>query len=101
MMSQRAATATYLIFATGFSFAVYALFYWLCDRHHWSLGIFDTFGSNALAAYVIHSIVDSGVSPFVPGDAPAWYVTVSFAMFLGISYLFVRSLQKQGIFLRL
>lgn len=101
MMSQRAGTASYLFFGTGFSCCIFAGFYWACDRVRWSFPLFHTFGSNALAAYVIHDLVDGAVSPFVPHDSPLWYVLLAFLLYFGVSYLMVRSLEKQGVFLRL
>lgn len=101
MMSQRAGSISYLIFAAGLSGLVYVLFYLICDRVGLRLGIFRTFGTNALAGYVLHGMVDSAVSPFVPRDVPGWYMWAGFAVFFAITYLFVRTLEKNGIFIKL
>ncbi len=101
MMSQRAATPSYHTFAAGFALVVYALFYVVCDKWGWQLGVFRTFGSNALVAWIIHNLVGNAVEPFVPKDAPLWYVITGFAVYFGIIYLMVRSLEKQKIFLKL
>ena len=101
MMSQRAATPSYHTFAAGISLAVYALFYLACDKGHWQLGVFRTLGSNALVAFILHNIVDRAVKPFVPTDAPLWYVAAGFAVYFGIIYLFVRHLEKNTIYLKL
>jgi hypothetical protein len=45
--------------------------------------------------------VDHAISPFVPKNAPAWYVLSAFGLFLLISIGFVRYLEKNKIFLRL
>lgn len=100
-MSQRAGTVSYLTFATGFSLAVYALFVLACDRGRLRLGIFATLGSNALAAYIIHDMVGEAVKPYAPKDAPLWFVAATFGLFLAVTYLFVRYLEKNRIFLRL
>ncbi len=100
-MSQRAGSVSYLTFAAGFSLVVFALFVAACDFGPLRLGMFTTFGSNALAAYVIHYMVSRAVKPFAPKDAPFWYVAAAFALFLGICYLFVRHLEKHRLFLRL
>lgn len=101
MMSQRAATISYHFFAAGFALAVYGLFYIACDIGHWSLGLFRTLGTNALAGYVLHGMVASAVRPFAPNDSPVWYVCLAFAVYFGITYLFVRHLEKSGIYLKL
>jgi predicted acyltransferase len=101
MMSQRAATLSYHTFAGGLSLALYALFYVACDIWGWQLGLFRTLGTNALVGYVLHGMVDGAVSPFIPRDAPGWYVTCGFLLYFGITYLFIRKLEKDGIYLKL
>lgn len=101
MMSQRGGTLTYLTFTAGFSLLVCALFYVACDRWGWRLGVFQTLGTNALAGYVLHDMTDGAVSAFVPANSPAWYMWIGFAAFFGITWLFLRTLEKNNIFLRL
>jgi predicted acyltransferase len=101
MMSQRAATVSYHTFGAGFSLAVYALFYIACDIGGLGLGLFRTFGTNALVAFILHDLVGGAVGPFVPRDAPLWYLVAGFLTYFGIIYLFVRHLEKNGIYLKL
>ena len=101
MMSQRAGTISYLTFSAGFSLAVYALFYVLCDIWKLQLGVFRTFGTNALVAYVLHMMVASAVKPFMPRDVPAWYMWAGCGVFMLITYLFVRALEKNNVYIRL
>jgi predicted acyltransferase len=100
MMSQRAGTLSYLTFSAGFSLAVFVLFHLVCDHGGFQVGLFRTFGTNALAAYVLHGLVSDAVKPFVPRDAPAWYVAASLVLFFLVTWVFVRHLEKRGIFLR-
>jgi hypothetical protein len=100
-MSQRAGSLSYLTFGAGLSLAVYALFVLACDAGRLRLGVLETFGSNALAAYIIHMLVMRAVKPYAPGDSPLWYALTTFAVFLGICYLFIRHLEKNKLFLRL
>jgi hypothetical protein len=101
MMSQRASSLSYQTFAAGLSLALYAVFFIACDIWSWQLGLFRTLGTNALVGYVLHGMVDGAVSPFIPRDAPGWYVTAGFLVFFGITYLFIRKLEKDGIYLKL
>jgi predicted acyltransferase len=100
-MSQRTGSASYQTFAAGFSLAVYALFVVFCDWGGLQIGLFRTFGQNPLAAYILHSLVASAVRPYVPDDAPLWYVTAGFFFYFGICYVMVRYLEKNHLFLRL
>jgi hypothetical protein len=100
-MSQRTASVSYLTFAAGFSVAAYALFVVLTDWCGLRIGVFRTFGQNALAAYLLHPMVASVVSRYCPSDSPLWYVLAAFTVYFGLCYLFIRYLEKNGIFLRL
>lgn len=101
MMSQRAATLSYHVFAAGASLAVYGLFYLACDGWGFQLGVFRTLGTNALVGYVLHGMVGDAVGAFIPSDAPAWYVAAGFVLYFSITYLFLRSLEKNKIFIKL
>lgn len=100
-MSQRAGTASYLTFAAGVSVVLYAFFVIACDLGSLRVGAFRTFGTNALAAYVLHPMVFELVKPYVPRDAPLWYVAASTALAMWICYVLVRALEKQGVLIRL
>ncbi len=101
MMSQRTGSVSYLTFAAGFSLAVYVLFVVLSDRLGLELALFRIFGQNALAAYIIHPIVAGAIKPYVPRDAPGWYVTLAFVFFFAICCFFNRYLEKHQLYLRL
>lgn len=100
-MSQRAGSLTYLTFASGFALAVAILFVILCGRLGWRSAALDTFGRNALAGYLVHEWVSTALKPWVPRDAPLWYVTLAAGVFVVICYALLRWLEKQGLFLRL
>jgi hypothetical protein len=100
-MSQRTGSVSYLTFAAGFSLAVYALFVLACDRGGFRSGVFRTFGVNALAAYLIHPMVAGAVKPYVPNDAPLWYVAAGFVLYFAICTVFNRYLEENQFFLKL
>jgi hypothetical protein len=100
-MSQRTGSVSYQTFAAGFSLAVYALFVLLCDHGRLRLGLFQTFGQNALIAYIVHPMVAGAVKPYVPDDSPLWYIAAGFLLYFAICYLFVHYLEKNNLFLRL
>jgi hypothetical protein len=100
-MSQRAGSVSYQVFGAGFSLSLFALFALACDAGSWSLGIFRTFGQNALAAYLIHELVAGAVKPFFPKDAPLGFTLAGLAIYFAITYAFVRYLEKNEIIIRL
>jgi hypothetical protein len=100
-MSQRAGSWSYTLFGSGFAMALLAIMVVLCDRWGWQLGMFRTLGVNALIGYILHGMVNDALKPFIPGDAPLWYVIVGFSVSFGICYLVLRTIEKQKIFFRL
>ena len=101
LMDKRVVTLPFNLFSSGFALAVYAFFFLLSDLGHWQVGFFRTLGQNALAAYILHEIVGNAVGAYAPHDAPLWWVATSFVVYVGITYLFVRHLEKNGVFLRM
>jgi predicted acyltransferase len=101
VMSQRAGSVTYLLFSAGFSFVVYAAFRVVCDHWGYAWSYFGLLGRNALAGYIIHALVSDAVKPFVPKDSPGWYVALGFAVYLGITTLFLWHLDRNKLYIRL
>ena len=109
-MSQKAGSISYLTFSAGASLLIYVLFVRLAARKpcarrsdigSFQVGLLRTLGGNALAAYIISSWLEEAIHPFVPGNAPLWYVMSAFALFLGLTWLSVRYLEKNNLYLRL
>jgi predicted acyltransferase len=100
-MSQQAGSVSYLTFATGFSLAVYLFFRWWTDQRGNQWPVFRTLGVNALAGYVLHSLVEDAVKPFAPKDSPLAWALFAFLVFFSVTWLFLRSLEKNNVFIRL
>ncbi|MCY2939119.1 MAG: heparan-alpha-glucosaminide N-acetyltransferase domain-containing protein [Planctomycetota bacterium] len=99
-MSQRAGSVTYLLFAAGFSMAVMGLFVVLCDRLHWRWSVLDTLGGNALVAYIILGMLEDPIRHYVPKDSPAWFALSAWGLQMGLCWLFLRKLEKNGVHIR-
>ncbi len=101
MMSQRAGTISYLTFGAGFSLALYGLFYILADMLGFKVGVFRTFGTNALFGYVLHDFVGDAIKKFVPLRRPGLRdvdLRRRFHVFLLALY---PRLEKQNIYIKL
>src|SRR5690606_16518629 len=101
MLGKRMPNVSFMLFASGFAFALFGLFVVACDIGGLKVGVFRTFGTNALAAYFLHHVVDEAVAKLVPRDAELWYVVGGFALFFLLTYACVRFLEKNKIFIRL
>jgi len=100
-MSQRSGSISYLWFSAGLSLLVYAAFVWWCDVRGRSWPWLGILGLNPLAGYLIHLWVADAVKPFGPKDSPVWWVAVVFSIYFGLTYLFLRALDRQKIYLRM
>jgi hypothetical protein len=101
MMGKRMPSLSFITFATGFAFALYGVFVLMCDVGGLRVGIFTTFGTNALAAYFLHHFIEEAVHPLVPRDAPLLYCLCGLGVFLLLTYTLVRFLEKRNIFIKL
>lgn len=102
-MTQRAGSLSYQTFSAGFSLLVYGLFLWLADirKPGFDSSVFRTFGTNALAGYLIHSVVGDAVHKFAPKDSPLVWVCFVTGIYFLITWSFIRALEKRNVFLRL
>lgn len=101
MMYKRMVSVPFILFATGVAIALYAIFILLSDLGSLHVGVFRTFGMNPLAAYVLHRMIGHSMHAFAPNNAPALYCWFITGIFMFITYVFVRHLEKHKIFVRL
>jgi hypothetical protein len=100
MMSKQLPSLSFILFATGFAAALYAVFIFISDSGGITCGLFRTFGRNPLAAYVIHDMIGRQLGPLVPSDSPLWYCMLGLVVYTASVYACVRSLERANIFIR-
>lgn len=118
MMSVKSAALSFMFFNAGFSLFVYLLFFAACDLGTWQLGMFRTFGRNALAGYLLQWPTDElftklvervsvtwgpalGYSADAVGrNAPTLFVVAGFALFFATNWVILRVMEKRGWYLR-
>ena len=49
---------------------------------------------------MLHGMVSSAVKPFVPKDAPGWYVTASVIVYFLINWIILRQFEKNKWYVR-
>jgi predicted acyltransferase len=100
-MDKRIVTPSFILFATGFAFALYGGFVLVCDLRGWRSDTLRMLGQNPLAAYLLHYPVKQSVHALMPDDSPLWWCLLGLATFLAIMMLFVRYLDRHKLYLRL
>ena len=101
MMGKRMPSLSFMTFATGFAFALYGVFVVACDVGGLRLGLFTTFGTNALAAVFLHHFVEEAVHPLVPHDGPLWYCLAGLALFFASPTCWYGTSRSRKIYLKL
>ena len=100
-MTQRAGSVSYMVFASGFSLGLYALFVLLCDLRPFRLGVFSDLGKNAFGAYVLHLIAMNVWGDFGPRDGPLWYALLYTITGCAFCWVGARWLNQRGLIFRL
>ena len=101
MLSKRMPTLSFMLLASGVACVLYSLFVIGCDGLGWRLGLFRTFGTNALVAYFTHGMMALAVWAFIPSTAGLPTAVGAFCVFFALTWLLVRQLEKRGIYVKL
>lgn len=101
MMSQKAGTLSYLIFAAGFSLALFVVWDWLVVRFSIEIPLLRSFGKNALVCYAVHGFLIDAAGLWVARDASPWLVTLTLFSLFAILFALARTLEQRRIFIRL
>ncbi len=100
-MSQRAGSASYQVFAAGFSLAIFGGFVWLADVRAKALSLFSAFGQNALAAYLLAAVLERPFSLFRRREASLMEALALTAVFIAVNAAAVVWMNRRRWFLRL
>jgi predicted acyltransferase len=101
MMSQKAGSISYQLFAAGLSLAMFFGFLvWIDVRGH-AIPWFRTLGRNAITCYVLHGYAIDLVRLKIPGDAQPFWVAIGLLVVIATVYLIAWILESKKIFIRL
>ena len=101
MLSKRVPTLSFMLLASGAACLLYSLFVIACDGFGWQVGLFRTFGTNALVAYFTHGMLALAVWAFIPSTAGLPAAVGAFCVFFALTWFLVRQLEKRGIYIKL
>ena len=101
MMSQRAGSWTYTMYAGGLAMIIMAFFYWFSDILGVNLGVFRTLGSNALIAYMLQSLGGMILRPIFGPETPAGWAIFSLFVHIVIIYSICRFLEWMKWYVRM
>ncbi len=101
MLGKRVPTLSFMLLASGVACVLYSLFVAACDGLGWQLGLFRTFGTNALIAYFTHGMLALAVWAFIPTTAAMPTALGAFCVFFVLTWFLVRQLEKRGIYIKL
>ncbi len=77
------------------------MFVFFCDRLKWSWSFLATLGGNALVAYILLGMIEVLFHPYAPKDAPGWFALSAWLVEIGLRWLFLRNLEKNGVRIRM
>lgn len=101
MMDKRIVTQSFVWFSLGFALVLYGLFVLVCDRWGGGLRLFEIFGKNPLAAYIINHMVNHSILNILPKNSPLAPTILGLVVAFGVTYLFVWFLDQRKLYLRL
>jgi len=101
MMDKRIVSQSFVLFSTGFALVLYWIFILASDVGGFRLRVFELFGKNPLAAYIIHHFVAHSILAVVPKDSPITWCLFGLVASFGITYVFVKFLDARKLYLRL
>jgi hypothetical protein len=101
MMSQKAGSISYQLFAAGLSLAMFLGFLVWIDAWGYTLPFFRTLGRNAIICYVLHGYAIDWIQSKIPRDAAPVWVAVGLAVVIAAVYLIAWILESKKIFIRL
>jgi len=100
-------TSSMVLVASGYSFLLLALFYYLVDIKGWKRGLewLKVYGMNSIVAYMLAEISFSCIfNPVLFGlekyTGPAWYDLIINLCYVVLCYFILKYLYKHKIFLR-
>ena len=99
--SQRSMTMAYPLLASGLSFIVFAVFFWLADVRGVVIPHLSVLGMNPLVLYITQNVLIELHGNLLPSDAPVWQALCGFIVIYSICYIVASYLWKNKIIVKI
>ena len=99
--SQRSMTVAYPIFASGLSFTVFVMFYWLADIKKIQIPHLTVLGMNPLILYIVQNILIELYGNFLDKNADVWKALCGFTVIYLICFSVARYMERNKLIVKI
>ncbi len=99
--SQRSMTMAYPIFASGLSFIVFVMFYWLADMKKIEIPHLTILGMNPLILYIVQNVLIEFHGGYLRNDSPVWAAICGFIVIYLVCFAVARYMYRNKIVIKI
>jgi len=99
--SQRSMTMAYPVFASGLSFVVFVLFYWLADMKKIQIPHLAVLGMNPLILYIVQNVLIELHGDLLNRKTPVWQALCGFVVIYLLCYAVARYMDRNKLLVKI
>ncbi|MDO9341790.1 MAG: heparan-alpha-glucosaminide N-acetyltransferase domain-containing protein [Bacteroidales bacterium] len=99
--SQRSMTMAYPVFASGLSFVVFVLFYWLADMKKIQIPHLAVLGMNPLILYIVQNVLIELHGDLLNRKTPVWQALCGFVVIYLLCYAVARYMDRSKMLVKI